>query len=75
MRMVIGGREYDVPEDSTGNVDVVEARRIANIPDSRMLIRQNENGANHIMPTSGKISASPYDRFTDTGRAVRGDKK
>lgn len=75
MKMVIGGKEYSVPEDSRGNVDVVEARRIANIPDNRMLVRQDENGENRIMPKSGMVSVNPYDRFTDTGRGVRGDRK
>ena len=72
MRMMIGGREVEVPTNSNGQVDVVEARRRANIPDNRAIIQQRSSGENYILPKRGTVNVSPYDHFMESPRAVRG---
>ena len=72
MKIFAGGREIDVPTDGNGNVDVVEVRRAANIPDDRSLIQQKPSGENFILPRSGRFSINPYDRFMGAPRAERG---
>lgn len=72
MKVFANGREVDVPTDQDGNVDVVQVRRAANIPNSRDIIQQGSDGSNTLMPKKGMMSASPYDRFMDVSRAQRG---
>ena len=72
MKIYANGREIEVPTDSKGNVNVQEVRRVANIPDSRMIIQQQSNGDNNILPKNGLVPISPYDRFMDSPRAKRG---
>ena len=72
MRIFAGGREIEVPTDSEGNVDAVEVRRVANIPNNRMLVQQKPGGENFILPKNGQVNINPYDRFMDAPRAVRG---
>ncbi len=56
MRIFAAGREIDVPTDENGNVDVVEVRRAANIPDDRSLIQQRSSGENFVLPRSGQVN-------------------
>lgn len=72
MKIFAGGREIEVPTDSQGNVDAVEVRRAANIPNDRVLIQQKHDGGNFIIPKKGNVNMDPYDRFMDAPRAVRG---
>ena len=72
MRIFAGGREIDVPTDENGNVDVVEVRRAANIPDNRSLIQQRSSGENFVLPRNGQVNINPYDRFLGAPRAERG---
>lgn len=72
MKIFAGGREIDVPTDDNGNVNVVEVRRAANIPDDRSLIQQKPSGENFILPRSGQVNINPYDRFMGAPRAERG---
>ena len=72
MRIFAGGREIDVPTDTQGNVNVVDVRRAANIPDDRMLVQQRPGGDNYVLPKNGQISINSNDRFMDAPRAVRG---
>lgn len=72
MKIFAGGREIDVPTDDNGNVNVVEVRRAANIPDDRSLIQQRSSGENFVLPRSGQVSVNPYDRFMGAPRAERG---
>ena len=72
MRIFAGGREIEVPTDSQGNVDVVEVRRVANIPNNRMLVQQKPGGENFILPKKGQVNINSNDRFMDAPRAVRG---
>jgi hypothetical protein len=72
MRIFAGGREIEVPTDTQGNVNVVDVRRAANIPNDRMLVQQRPEGENIILPRQGQIAINPSDRFMDAPRAVRG---
>ena len=73
MKIYAGGREVEVPTNYRGKVDVVEVRRAANIPRGRLLVQQKPTGENMILPRHGSVSISPYDRFMDAPRAVRGE--
>jgi hypothetical protein len=73
MRVFANGREVEVPADNDGNVDVVQVRRAANIPDDRDVIRQMPEGANALIPKRGNLRVNPYDRFMDISRAKRGE--
>ena len=75
MKIFAGGREIEVPTDSEGNVDAVEVRRAANVPNDRMLIQQKPGGENVVLPKNGRVNISLYDRFMDAPRAIRGQKK
>jgi hypothetical protein len=72
MKIYANGREIEVPTDSEGNVDVHEVRRMANIPENRMLIQQHSNGNNNILPKYGIVPINPYDHFVDSAPAKRG---
>ncbi len=72
MRVFAGGREVEVPTDSNGNAEAVDVRRAANLPNDRTLILQRPSGENVIVPNRGDIKLSPYDRFMDAPRAIRG---
>ena len=75
MKIFAGGREIEVPTDPEGYVDAVEVRRAANVPNDRMLVQQKPGGENFVLPRSGQVNISPYDRFMDAPRAIRGKKK
>jgi hypothetical protein len=72
MKMFVNGREYDMPTNDQGNVDVVDVRRAANIPQGRAIIMQRPTGENYIMPKNGAIRCNPYDHFIESPRARRG---
>lgn len=72
MKLYVGGREIEIPKDEQGKVNVVEVRRQLNLPDNRMLIQQKSTGENVILPDKGQVLLNPYDRFIESGRAVRG---
>jgi hypothetical protein len=72
MRIYAGGREREIPTNSDGDVDAVEVRRAANIPDDRALIMQRSSGENFVVPKRGRIHVNPWDRFMETPRAERG---
>ena len=72
MKFFAGGREIEVPTDSEGDVDAVEVRRAMGIPNDRVLVQQKPGGENFVLPRSGQVNISPYDRFMDAPRAVRG---
>lgn len=72
MRVYARGQEIEVPTDSQGNAEIAQVRRVANIPDDRMLIQQKPNGENAILPRRGLVNISQLDRFMDAPRAVRG---
>lgn len=72
MRFLMNGREFDVPTNEHGDVNVVDVRRVANVPDDRTIIHQKPTGENQIMPKNGRIHINPYDQFMDSPRAKRG---
>ena len=72
MRLCANGREIEVPTDKDGNVEVAEVRRVANVPDDRMIIQQKPTGENIIMPRYGRIRVDPYTHFMDSPRGTRG---
>ena len=72
MKIFAGGREIEVPTDTQGNVNVVDVRRAASIPNDRMLVQQRPGGENVILPKQGQVTINPYDQFMDAPRAVRG---
>lgn len=72
MKLFAGGREIDVPTDQNGNVDVVEVRHAANIPDNRQIIQQKPTGENFLLPQKGQVQLNPYDQFLGAPRAERG---
>jgi hypothetical protein len=72
MKVCANGREIDVPTDNQGNVEVAEVRRIANVPDNRMIIQQKPNGENIILPQYGLVRVDPYTHFMDSPRGRRG---
>ena len=44
MKIFANGREINVPANKRGEVDVVEVRRAANIPNDRLLVQQKPTG-------------------------------
>lgn len=72
MKMYVNGREIDVPTNQAGQVDVVDVRRAANVPDDRVIMRQTPLGENFIMPRHGTIQANPYEHFLESPRGRRG---
>jgi hypothetical protein len=72
MRIYAGGREVEIPTDASGNADVAEVRRAANVPEGRLLIQQKPTGENLILPKNGSVTLHNYDQFMDSPRAVRG---
>jgi hypothetical protein len=62
-----------VPSDEQGNVQAVDVRRAANVPDGRAIIMQKPTGENVILPKHGQIAANPYgSNFIDAPMARRG---
>jgi len=75
MKIMMNGREFDVPSDERGNVQAVDVRRVANVPDGRAIIQQKPTGENFIVPKKGQIAVNPYENnFIDSPIARRGDK-
>jgi len=75
MKIMMNGREFDVPSDERGNVQAVDVRRVANVPDDRAVILQKPTGENFIVPKNGRIAVNPYENsFIDSPRGIRGDK-
>jgi len=72
MRMLVGGREVDIPTGSDGFVDVSELRRRLGVPSNRALIHQKPTGENEVLPVSGRAQLHPYGSFLDTPRSIRG---
>ena len=72
MIMYVNGREVEVPSNANGEVDVVDVRRMANVPNDRMLMRQTSAGENIILPTHGAIRTNPYEHFMESARGRRG---
>jgi len=72
MKIMMNGREFDVPSDERGNVQAVDVRRAANVPDGRAIIMQKPTGENVILPKNGQIAANPYGNFIDAPTARRG---
>ena len=60
MKIFAGGREIEVPTDTRGNVNIVDVRRAANIPDDRMLVQQRSGGENNIL---GLSRPDPHYKF------------
>ena len=67
------GREIVVPTDSNNNVDVQELRHSLGVPNTRALVRQVQGGRNVVVPKKGTVEVSPYDYYTESARAIRGD--
>lgn len=74
MKVMMNGREIDVPSDDQGNVQVVDVRRAANVPEDRAIIVQQPTGENFIAPKTGQIAINPYTNFLDSPRAKRGSR-
>ena len=72
MRMLVNGREFNVPTNERGQANVVDVRRIANVPDDRAIIQQKPTGENFVMPRNGQVDVNPYDNFIESARAKRG---
>jgi len=73
MKIMMNGREFDVPSDEQGNVQAVDVRRVANVPDGRTIIMQKPTGENVIMPKHGQIAVNPFgSNFIDAPTAKRG---
>lgn len=71
MRIFAGGKEVDVPTRG-GRANVVDVKRVAGIPNDRMLIQQKPNGGNTILPQNGEFDLKSSDRFMDAPVARRG---
>jgi hypothetical protein len=74
MRIIVNGREREVPSDERGNVQAVDVRRAANVPDNRAIIMQKPTGENMIVPKNGHIAIDPYANFIDSPTARRGNR-
>ena len=72
MRVQFCGRELEVPSDERGYVDVTQLRRAVGVPDSRVLVRQDSSGSNHVVPARGAVRLGEYERFADEPISERG---
>ena len=72
MKTYAGGREIEIPTDPDGCVDIPSLRRAIGTKRNRPLIQQEPTGENFVLPTSGKVRLSPFSRFLDTPRTIRG---
>lgn len=72
MKIMMNGREHEVPSDERGNIQAADVRRVANVPDNRAIIRQKSTGENFMMPKHGKIAVNPYENFIDSPIGIRG---
>ena len=59
MRRMIGGRMFDIPEETDGSVDVRDVQRAAGIGDKEILIEQLRDGRNKILPPHGHYRFGP----------------
>jgi hypothetical protein len=72
MRIMMNGRQFEVPSDGQGNVQAVDVRRATNVPDGRAIIMQKPTGENVILPKNGQIAANSDSNFIDAPISRRG---
>lgn len=73
MRVMAGGRKIDIPTDLDGNVDVKIVRERADVPPKRMLMLQNKDGRNIVLPSKGPVKLKAYSYLWDAPRMRRGN--
>jgi hypothetical protein len=72
MRVMINGREFDVPTRSDGSVNSNAIRRAAGISGSRPLLMKNSDGSNQMVNPGEDVFAAPSQHFSDAPRHRRG---
>ena len=73
MRVMVNGREIEVPTDSDGSVNSDAIRRAAGIPDDRVLIKQDSAGGNELVNPGDAVVCGPYQHLTDGPIHRRGE--
>lgn len=71
-RVFIAGKEYEVPTDSQGRIDVEQLRSVVGVPEERALIHQKPSGENVVVRRRGQVKIGPYDHFMDAPVSRRG---
>lgn len=73
MKIIMNGIEHEIPSDEQGNVQAVDVRRVANVPEGRAIIMQKPTGENMIVPKNGQIAVNPYgSHFIEAPIGTRG---
>ena len=68
----VNGRPYQVPVLRDGSIDADVLRALAKIPPDRVLVLQQPDGANVVVPPGQKVKVRPDACFVDAPRHVRG---
>ena len=72
MVRVIGGREYEIPTESDGAIDVAQAREVIDVTPSEILIEQAPSGENFILPQGGHVQLHPNSQLITAPLIERG---
>jgi len=72
MRIIMNGREVNVPADNNGGVDSDSLREVSGVPDDRPLLLQGPDGGNRLVNPGERVFVRPGESFLDCPRHRRG---
>ena len=72
MRHFVNGREIEVATDSSGRIDSSLLRRIAGVPENRVLVLQRPSGENVVINPGDRVQVNPQSHFVDAPAHTRG---
>ena len=72
MKVMINGREIEVPTHSNGSVDSDMLRQAAGIPPTRALVSQKADGSNQVINPGERVSSWPGANYRDLPLHERG---
>jgi len=72
MKVIVNGREINVPVGSDGSINSDSLREYAGVPASRALIKQGTDGKSELVNPGQKTWCDNMEHFSDAPLHVRG---